>query len=45
MFILVNKKPYMYLAQMILNYEFWKEKKFIFVNRVIESYSRLIKEK
>ena len=30
---------------MVLKCEFWKEKKFIFVNRFIESHSRPIKTK
>ena len=30
---------------MVLKCEFWKKKKFIFVNRVTESYSRPIKAK
>ena len=30
---------------MVLKCEFWKKKKFIFVNRAIESYSRTIKAK
>ena len=42
--MLVNKRSYIYLVQMMLKCEFWK-KKFIFVNKVIESYSRPIKVK
>ena len=45
MFMLVNKRPYTYLVQMVLKCEFWKKKKFIFVSRVIESHSRPIKAK
>ena len=44
MFMLVNKKPYISWAN---DNEMWvlEEKKSIFVNRVIESYSRPIKAK
>ena len=31
--------------QMMLEHEFWKKKETILVNRVIESYSRIIKVK
>ena len=31
--------------EMVMKCEFWKEKKFIFQNRIIESYSRPIKVK
>ena len=44
MFMLVNKRPYMSCAngvEMLV----LEEKKIIFVNRVIESLSRLIKAK
>ena len=44
MFMLVNKRPYMSCANGV---EMWvlEENKIIFVNRVIESLSRLIKAK
>ena len=44
MFMLVNKRPYISCENGV---EMWvlEEKKFIFVNRVIESHSRPIKEK
>ena len=44
MFMLVNKRPYISFANGV---ELWvsEEKKFIFVNRVIESHSKLVKVK
>ena len=45
MFMLVNKRPYISCANDVEMWVLEGVKKFVFVNRVIESYSRPIKAK